>query len=279
MVRSWHEQRVLITVRTYPVPAEKGIEVSCTAAISESGNWIRLFPVPYRRLPKDKRFSKYQWIEVALKRARRDPRPESYHLNIETIKLGQKLSPKRAWAERRGVLAPLMRPSLCAIRKERDEYSFPTLGIFRPATIKRLQIIKAATDWTPRQKAILAQMSFEFETSPRQPLEKIPFEFRYEFTCHDSGCRGHRLSCTDWEMSEAYRKWRKEYGDHWERPFRAKFERDMIQKCDTHFYVGTVHQHPKNWIIVGLFYPPKLEAKAQSDFFDRLLAADDASFS
>jgi hypothetical protein len=26
---------------------------------------------------------------------------------------------------------------------------------------------------------------------------------------------------------------------------------------DTHFFVGTLHQYPKNWIIVGLFYPPK----------------------
>jgi hypothetical protein len=31
----------------------------------------------------------------------------------------------------------------------------------------------------------------------------------------------------------------------------------MIEKFDTHFFVGTVHQHPQNWIIVGLFYPPK----------------------
>ena len=31
----------------------------------------------------------------------------------------------------------------------------------------------------------------------------------------------------------------------------------MIEKFDTHFYVGTVHRNPKSWIIVGLFYPPK----------------------
>ena len=30
----------------------------------------------------------------------------------------------------------------------------------------------------------------------------------------------------------------------------------MINDRDTHFYVGTIHQHPKEWIIVGLFYPP-----------------------
>jgi hypothetical protein len=31
----------------------------------------------------------------------------------------------------------------------------------------------------------------------------------------------------------------------------------MINKNDTHFYVGTVHQHPDAWIIIGLFYPPR----------------------
>lgn len=47
------------------------------------------------------------------------------------------------------------------------------------------------------------------------------------------------------------------YGDGWEEKFRDRFEKEMIGKYDTHFYVGTVHQHPANWIIVGLYYPPK----------------------
>lgn len=35
----------------------------------------------------------------------------------------------------------------------------------------------------------------------------------------------------------------------------------MIGVKDTHFYVGTIHQHPKEWIIVGLFYPMKEKEK------------------
>jgi hypothetical protein len=38
----------------------------------------------------------------------------------------------------------------------------------------------------------------------------------------------------------------------------------MIQKNDTHLCVGTVHQHPDSWIIVGLFYPPRV---VQQDLF------------
>ncbi len=64
------------------------------------------------------------------------------------------------------------------------------------------------------------------------------------------------MMCTDWEMGAAYRRWKREYGPNWETAFRRRFEAEMINKNDTHFYVGTVHGHPSAWIIVGLFYPP-----------------------
>jgi hypothetical protein len=57
------------------------------------------------------------------------------------------------------------------------------------------------------------------------------------------------MSCTDWEMAEAYRPWQPQYEAEWEAKFRERLERDMIEKYDTHFMVGTVHKHPKNWII------------------------------
>ena len=83
MANGWSTKRVLITVRTYPVPAHRGIEVSCTAGVTSDGNWIRLFPIPYRFLNPDQRFTKYQWIEVDATRARGDARLESYTLRID----------------------------------------------------------------------------------------------------------------------------------------------------------------------------------------------------
>lgn len=251
--------RVLITVRTYPVPANKGAETSCTAAVTDSGKWIRLFPVPYRSLPRDKQFKKYQWIEAELKRARSDTRPESHNISIDTIELRELVPTTNEWAQRKAILKPLMRPSMCAIRKERDARGYPTLGLFRPKVIKRLTISPAdRPDWTTAQRAILRQTSFGFDAkAPREELEKIPFEFFYEFVCDAPGCRGHKMSCTDWEMAEAYRQWKKDYRGEWEVAFREKFESEMIGRFDTHFFVGTMHTRPNTWIIVGLFYPPK----------------------
>src|ERR1700694_4081561 len=74
------KRKALIVVRTYPTPAKKGAEVSCTAAITTDGQWMRLFPIPWRALDEEERFRKYQWVEVTVSRPRDDSRPESFQL-------------------------------------------------------------------------------------------------------------------------------------------------------------------------------------------------------
>jgi hypothetical protein len=255
MHKTQETKTALIVVRTYPTPAKSGVEVSCTAAITKDGEWLRLFPVPWRFLPEDQRFRKYQWVEVVVTKAS-DPRPESYKIKPDGIKvLSEPLSTNRGWEARKDVVLPLRSHCLCCLQKQRDTNGFPTLGIFRPNSIQRLTISAESPNWTEAQLAVLRQGHL-FTEGPSTELEKIPFSFRYEFRCDHKECTGHKIICTDWEMGESYRKWRDDYGDEWEPKFRARYETEMIHKYDTHFYVGTVHQHPHTWIIVGLFYPP-----------------------
>lgn len=56
--------KILITVKTYPLLSSKHIETVCTAELREEGKWIRIYPVPFRNLDRNKRFKKYQWIEA-----------------------------------------------------------------------------------------------------------------------------------------------------------------------------------------------------------------------
>jgi hypothetical protein len=203
------KKRALIVVRTYPTPAKKGVEVSCTAAITDKGEWLRIFPVPYRRLHASQKFSKYQWISIEVLKAS-DPRPESHKIaRQDTIKIESDVLPTRAfWEARKDVVFPLLAPSLCEIRSCRDLHGAPTLGIFKPRRIKRLLITPAEqSTWTADQLAVLRQGDL-FDSGPDTELEKIPFDFSYEFTCSDDGCRGHQMKCTDWEMGESWRKWR-----------------------------------------------------------------------
>jgi hypothetical protein len=250
-------KKALIVVRTYPTPAKKGAEVSCTAAITDNGEWLRLFPVPWRYLAAEEQFRRYQWVEVTVEKAS-DSRPESYKLTQNGIKiLSPPLSRDNEWLLRRETVDPLRAHCLCCLIKKRDADGHPTLGVFKPKTIERLIITPDDPNWTQAQLDILTQGHL-FAKGPKQQLEKIPYKFQYRFLCDELSCTGHTLTCTDWEIAEAWRSWRNQYGDKWEEKFRQRFETEMIEKLDTHFFVGTVRAHPSKWIIVGLFYPPPI---------------------
>lgn len=251
------KRKGLIVVCTYPVPAQKGVEVSCTAAITEDGRWLRVFPVPYRFLSPDQRFRKYQWVEFGLEKAH-DGRPESHKLVPDSIQiLSEPLPSEDAWRARKDIVLPLKRHCMCCIKAERDQHGSPTLGIFKPKAIKRLLVQDDSPEWSDGELNILRQQRL-FGNAPKAELEKVPYRFSYEFVCDHAECRGHTMICTDWELGESWRSWSKRYGDDFEAKFRETYEMKMITERDTHFYVGTVHQHPKSWIIVGLFYPPKI---------------------
>jgi hypothetical protein len=72
-----------------------------------------------------------------------------------------------------------------AIQHERDTNRSPTLGIFKPGQITRLVIEDAEQpSWTPEQLNTLRQIQM-FQSAPAQELEKIPFDFKYKFCCHE----------------------------------------------------------------------------------------------
>jgi len=72
--------KILITVKTYPLPSGEYDELVCTAGLFEGKKWIRIYPVPFRSWEAYKQFDKFSWIEVDLVRNKKDFRPETYRL-------------------------------------------------------------------------------------------------------------------------------------------------------------------------------------------------------
>src|SRR6476660_6087323 len=70
--------KVLITVKTYPTISTKYEELVCTAGFLENGQWIRIYPVQYRKKRYAEQYKKYQWIEIDLVKNTEDFRPESF---------------------------------------------------------------------------------------------------------------------------------------------------------------------------------------------------------
>ncbi len=251
--------RALITVKTYPEPSSKYRETVCTAAIREDHRWIRLYPIWFRDLPRGKRFEKYQIVELDVVKHDRDPRPESYRPDLETLRLGPAIGPGKRWGARKDWVIPTLSPSMCAIRRL-QRTAGKSLGAFRPKEILEFEIEKDTADWAGKRKARKNQRWFADLEKPLR-LEKIPFRFYYRYRCDDPGCPGHKQSILDWEISELYRKVRDRAGDD-EALIKAKIRQKYWDEIcaparDTIFFVGNLSARPSQFCIIGVFWPPK----------------------
>jgi hypothetical protein len=102
MNNEWNEQRILIWGKTYPELSSKYQETVCTGGTLENGNFIRLYPIPFRYLSDDLIFTKYQWIKAKIKKSEEDPRPESYKVDPESIVVQERIpSDKFEWFQRK----------------------------------------------------------------------------------------------------------------------------------------------------------------------------------
>lgn len=257
-------RRILILCKTYPSPSAKYVETSCVAGMDESGQLLRLFPVPFRLITDDQQFKKWQWIEARVRKSTDDHRAESHRISVDTIQtLGDPLPTKDAWAERRlainGVEIFNDFDQLEAARQSRGI----TLGLLRPSRLLDVVISKAGSaDWTPDEIAKLMQeqnQSSLFDQDAEQHslklLKKLPFDFHYQYECAADGVtKSYKHKLVDWEAGALY--WNVHRRADWQTAFRQKWLTEFSSK-DVLFLMGTIHRFPHQWLIVSVLYPPK----------------------
>ncbi|MEE1657828.1 hypothetical protein VB618_16625 [Microvirga sp. CF3062] len=246
--------------------------------MEEDGQLIRLFPVPFRLIGDGKQFKKWQWISARVENARKDRRPESHNIYVDTISFdGDPLPTKYEWQARREYLDKLHIFDDFAALDNARETSGLTLGLLRPSRILGLDITPVDNpDWTDEEKQKLIQHQQQgglFDATDSKSismLNKLPFDFHYRYACEVDGIlREYRHKIADWEAGALF--WNCYYADrqNWEGAFRAKMEK-ALPAADLMFLMGTIHRFPSQWLIVSLIYPPKLQPHAprQGSLFD-----------
>ena len=255
--------KILITVKTYPIPSAKYDELVCTAGVTETGDFVRLYPINFRDLPYEKQYTKYQWMEVkASPHGSADTRKESFRPDNESIRLGNTIKSNPGnWRERAKYALAKSAKSMEDLR-DRQKIDGTSLGVFRPKKVNDIVISEDEPDWKPNFKAALQQARiWETRTeSLRNPPRKVPFKFQYRYECDDSRCNGHKMMIEDWEVGALFWKLVDQGESHTSaaNKVKTKFLDDLCgQDKNTHFFVGTVLAHPTSWIVLGLFYPRK----------------------
>lgn len=249
-------KRVLVTVKAYPNPSKKYNETVCVAGIDlESQKWIRLYPIPFRDLEDAKQFKKYNVIEVNVSKTIDDKRPESYKVDISTIKIIDWYGTGNNWKIRKDVILPTLSNSFCEIL-QKSEKEDKSLGIFKPKKVS-FSYLKTKSKDEQKRESCYAQLSFY--NPSKQVIEKIPYDFKYSFECaSEAECPGHTLQIIDWEIGQAFRSWRKLYKD--DLTLLKKIEEMWLlkmfsQKNDSYFFVGNWKRFRNQFMILGVFYP------------------------
>ena len=259
MTETTEKTNVLITVMTYPHPSRGYQELVCTAGITESGDWIRLYPIDYRYRPREQQFRKYQWIEVEVepRGAKNDKRKESRKPRLESIRLlGERLSSKNGWQERRQIIDALPHATVKELVRA-HEADKTSLGIVRPKRVLDLEIRPASEEWKPDWENLFKQMSL---FGPQQkPLRKIPSTFHYVFECDDSD-KPHTAMCEDWELGTLFLHEADRLGsdEAAAESVKKKFLGELCREDkDTRFFMGTLFPY-NTWLVLGVFWPPKI---------------------
>lgn len=267
------DARVLISVKTYPLPSSKYGELVCTAGFLPDGKWIRLYPIPFRDLPYDDRYKKYHWVTLDLVRnEKHDFRPESYRpkFGVDKIKVGEMVDTgkNRDWAERKKYVLKEVFTSMNEIIRLAKSPEKKSLATLKPREIVDFVIEEDERDWKQKWKDQLLQYNLfdldeKGEGKARKVLPKVPYKYSYRFlTVGDTKPR--KLMIEDWEIGMLY--WnclRRCNGDEHEanRLVRAKYFDEFCIKKDIHLFLGTSLQYhlvaSNPFMIIGVFVPPR----------------------
>jgi hypothetical protein len=269
--------RILISVKTYPTLSATYDELVCTAGFREDGSWIRIYPVPYRKLKYADRYEKWQWIEIDIVRNTKDFRKESFRpTDLEKdIIIGESIPTIKNWKLRKEFALKNVYTNMSdLIHEAKDETIGTSLAVLKPKKVLDFIWEPCEREWDKKKlDAIIAKQAqgslFDNEETKKlfKIAKKIPYKFSYVFITDDG--KERTLMVEDWELGELF--WKYDNEEIACQKVKEKYFDYMVNECDLHFFLGTTQKFhnvgPNPFIIIGLFYPKK-EDKSQLSLFE-----------
>ena len=262
--------KVLITVKTYPLPSQSYVELVCTAGLLNGEKWIRIYPVPFRLLQDSQQYKKFNWIELDLKRRTKDFRPESYRPKMgidENIRVLDKVGTDNDWAARKSFVNKEVFTSMYQLIQLAKGPEKKSLATLKPKEIVDFGWEVEEREWKQSWLEQRKQLSFletmvQQGSNPKPTIKKVPYKFSYKFLSEGDN-KPREMMIEDWEIGALF--WNclhKTGGDEAAalKLVKQKYLEEFAEK-DLYFFVGTTFKFhnvaPNPFVIIGVFYPPK----------------------
>lgn len=240
----------------------------CTAGFREDGSWIRIYPIPFRKLGLNSQYRKWQWVILDLVKNDGDIRMESYRpVNIdEEIELGNILKTDRNWIDRKPFVFREVYDNLDTLIAESKQPPYKSLAVLKPKKVIDFIWEPVEREWDEQKlETVYAnqqQLSL-FEQDKKiafKIVKKLPYKFSYVFTIEDGKKR--TLMIEDWELGMLYWNCMKITGGNEKKAcqlVKKRYFETMINGKDFYFFVGTTKSYhmiaPNPYIIIGTFWP------------------------
>ena len=260
-------KKILITVKTYPNLSSKYDELVCTAGVLEDGSWIRLYPIPFRRMEYEGQFKKYDWIEINVSKRKEDPRPESFTPDIETMDIVGNIKTTNNWAERKEFLLKNVYDNMKELIDQAHKNKL-SLAVFKPQDMIRFEyeIIseEERDEYKNKMQAILNKRKqiqlIDDGLKDIYPVSKPDYRFYYEF--QDAKGKKSKMVIEDWEIQALYRKCNKGDKEKAVSDVYKKYWDEFALKKDLYFFLGTtlkshVRKFTNPFTIIGTFTPDR----------------------
>lgn len=127
----------VMLVKALPHKSSNYFETVCCAGVGHDMKWRRLYPVAFRTLEKDRKFSRWDWISYQFTTPSADRRPESQKVVHETIsvtksmKVGERFALARRMTRESTEEAASRGESLTLLRPDDIRFDLPLS--FHPA--------------------------------------------------------------------------------------------------------------------------------------------------
>ena len=261
-------KKILITAKTYPNLSSKYDELVCTAGVLEDGSWIRLYPIPFRRMEYEGQFKKYDWIEIDVSKRKEDPRPESFTPDIDTMDIVGHIDTPNNWKERKEFLLKNIYENMKELINLAHENKL-SLAVFKPRDMIKFEheIIseEERNEYENKMQAILnkrKQMQLiDDGLKDIYPVSKPDYRFYYRF--RDIKGKESRMMIEDWEIQALYRNCLPRNKGDKEKAVsdvHKKYWDEFALKKDLYFFLGTtlqphIRRFTNPFTIIGTFTP------------------------
>jgi hypothetical protein len=254
---AWEEKKALIIGRASPEPSKKHIETVCTGGITESGELLRLYPIPLRYLEATQKYKLWTWAKFDVLKNSQDRRKESYKVREDSITV---LSHVATPAER----FSLLKKGIVRDRETLDQLyhsDWTSMGVVEIEFID-LTARMQRKNWE-KDKPYIKQFHLYIE---KKPLEQLPLDIRLRFRCkHNPACSTHVSTLIGWEYMEAFRSFRYKYGsglNAFNRIKEALESRFSDPTKSSYALMGTHHKYG-SWMVAQIYFfdkdlPPTL---------------------